>query len=118
MVGKDNGSNVGSSGDDDGNDVNDCEFIIDTFAGKDDEEDTFPTLLVAQRARRIVRKCMVGGVEGRESLGAESVGPKRVVVVVLVKRIPGALGGLNRTGGMLEIALNGSSGLGDGLESY
>lgn len=63
---------------------------------------------------------MVGGVGGMESLGAEPVGPKRAVVVVLVKRVPGALGGMNRTGlGMLEMALNGSSGLGDDyLESY
>lgn len=60
---------------------------------------------------------MVDGIGGRESLGAQSVGPKRVVAVVLVKRVPGALGGLNRTGGLVEIPLNGSSGLGENLET-
>lgn len=108
------------------NDDNDCEFIVDTLPGKEEEEDTFPTLLVAQKARRIVRKCMVEGVEGRESLGAEAVGGKRVIVVVLAKRVPGVGEGeggerllaLNSTGGMLELeGLNGSSGLVDGLET-
>ena len=96
--------------------TNDCEVVVDTLGGEEGE-DTFPTMQVAQRARRVVRKCMVEGVDGRETLGAEAVGSKRVIVVVLSKKIPDGLGGdgvgLNRTGGMLLLGLNGSSILSD-----
>lgn len=95
--------------------TNDCEFIIDTLPGKEEEEDTFQTIQVAQRARKIVRKCMVRGVDGTESIGALVVGPKRLIVVVLSKRVPasrdgtGVVLGLNRTEGMLLLGSNGSS---------
>ncbi|KAL9073067.1 MAG: hypothetical protein Q9161_003121 [Pseudevernia consocians] len=95
--------------------TNDCEFIVDTITGKEGEEDTFQTIQVARRARDIVRKCMVRGVDGRASLGAGVVGPKRVIVVVLSRKIPASRDGddvvlgLNRTEGMLLLGLNGSS---------
>ena len=62
---------------------------------------------------------MVKGVDERASLGAQVVGPKRAIVVVLSKRIPdgrdgdGAVLGVNRTEGMLLLGLNGSSILSD-----
>lgn len=60
---------------------NDCEFIVEALY--DDSQDTFPTRLIAEAAEAIVQKCMI---DGTETLGAVTVGPKRVVAVFLTKR--------------------------------
>lgn len=60
---------------------NDCEFIVEAL--HDDSRDTFPTRLVAEAAEAIVQKCLI---DGTETLGAVTVGPKRVIAVVLSKR--------------------------------
>ncbi len=66
---------------------------------------------------------MVNGVDEQASLGAQVVGAKRAIVVVLSKRMPegrdggGAVLGVNRTEGMLLLGLNGSSILSDDLKT-
>lgn len=60
---------------------NDCEFIVEALY--DDIQDTFPTRLIAEAAEAIVQKCMI---DGTETLGAVTVGPKRVIAVSLSKR--------------------------------
>ena len=68
-----------------GSKENDCEFVVDAIV--EGKEDVFPVKDVAIQGRKVVRKCMVEGVQGRETVGAEAVGPKRGIVVVLLKRL-------------------------------
>ena len=70
----------------------DCEFVVDGH--HEGDQDTFPTKLVAEKAEEIVNKCMERGIDGAETVGAVVVGPKRVIVVVLMRkeRIRGGVG--------------------------
>lgn len=78
--------------------TSDCEFIVDAL--REGSEDTFPTNLVAEQAEKIVRKCMERGVDRAETVGAAAVGPKRVIVVVLMKK--GWMRGM-AGGGVIEL---------------
>ena len=62
----------------------DCEFIIDELHGG--SQDTFPTKLVAEKAEEIVEKCMERGIDGTETVGAVTVGPKCVIAIVLMRK--------------------------------
>lgn len=81
---------------------NDCEFIVEAL--NEDSRDTFPTRVVAEAAEAIIQKCMI---DGTKTLGAVTVGPKRVIAVVLSKRWwdrggrDGGLGLLNVTNARL-----------------
>ena len=63
--------------------LNDCEFAVGTT--QDDEDDIFPTRLVAEAAYRITVLCL----EQRRppTIGAELVGPKGVIAVAMRKRL-------------------------------
>ena len=63
---------------------NDCEFIVDAL--HDESQDTFPTKLIGKAAAAVVEKCMEGGIDGAETLGAVAVGPKLAIAVVLTKK--------------------------------
>lgn len=71
---------------------NDCEFVVDVLKG-DGSLDVFPTKLVAEKAEEIVNWCMERGVDGAQTLGAVSVGPKKVLVVVMMRKGWGRGGG-------------------------
>ena len=95
---------------------NDCEFLVDSLKG--DQEDTFSVSDVGLRAREIAELCLQPKAGGIGTIGAEVVGPKRVMMVILLKRIPepsggggllGLLGGLNHTSVRSRLSLYGSS---------
>ena len=65
---------------------NDCEFVVDTLYKGERYEDTFSTGEVALAAKAIWKTCLEEGVEGGRTIGAEIVGPKRVIVVLLLKK--------------------------------
>lgn len=81
--------------------TNDCEFVVAPFDQSD--FDIFSTRLVAETASDLVERCMEQGIDGAETLGADAVGPKGVIAVVMLRRIMkgewtnGALDQLNVT---------------------
>ena len=88
---------------------NDCQILVDTVK-KDDAEDEFSIYDVGLTARDVVRTCL-DVKEGEEaSIGAEIVGPKRAMVVVLLRKIPEPVmsGRVNGTGSRWQLPLQGS----------
>ena len=65
---------------------NDCQFLVDSF--KEDQEDMFSIYDVGLTAREVVKSCLEPKAGGVETIGAEVVGPKKVMVVVLLRKIP------------------------------
>ena len=87
---------------------NDCEFVVDTLYKGDRYEDTFSTGDVALAAKAVLETCLEEGVEGGKTIGAQIVGPKRVIVVLLLKKsavAPGMWGSqvMNRTNETVEL---------------
>lgn len=70
---------------------NDCEFIVTPVSHG--EYDVFPTRLVAEGADGLVASCMEEGIHGAETVGAEIVGPKGVIAIVMLRRV-------TKTGGL------------------
>ena len=66
--------------------ANDCEFVVDTLYKGERYEDTFSTGEVALAAKEILETCLQEGVEGVKTIGAQIVGPKRIIVVLLLKK--------------------------------
>ena len=87
---------------------NDCEFVVDTLYKGDRYEDTFSTGDVALAAKGVLETCLEEGVEGGKTIGAQIVGPKRIIVVLLLKK-SSSVGGvrglhvLNGTNGTVEL---------------
>ena len=65
--------------------INDCEFVV--AAIEDGAQDIFPIRFVAEAARGIVESCLERGIDGAETMGSDTVGPKGVIAVVMLKRI-------------------------------
>ena len=93
---------------------NDCEFVVNTI--QDNEDDTFPTRVIAAAANRIVGLCLDEDFGGRHTIGSEVVGPKGVIAVAMRKKpvneemVSGGLHPLN----LINVTLSkpgGSSGL-------
>ena len=89
-----------------------CEFIVDSIG--EVEDDTFPTKEIALRANEVVETCMVQVEKGGESVGASAVGPKGILALVLMRRIPRGVGEnedvrmFNQTAGIRQLANNSS----------
>ena len=62
--------------------LNNCEFVVGTI--QDDEDDIFPTRLIAAAAGRIATLCL--DQRQPKTIGAELVGPKGVIAVAMRKR--------------------------------
>ena len=87
---------------------NDCEFVVDALYKGERYEDTFSTAQVALAAKGILETCLQEGVEGEKTIGAQIVGPKRIIVVLLLKKssVIRGVGGLhvmNGTNGTVEL---------------
>ena len=86
---------------------NDCMILVDSF--KEDQEDTFSLHDVGVTASEVVKTCLEGKPGGVETIGAQIIGPKRVMVVVLLRNIPEPPGvrvypaNRNRTGTILQL---------------
>ena len=83
---------------------NDCEFVVDTLYKGERYEDTFSTGEVATVAKGVLETCLEAGVEGEKTIGAEIVGPKRIIVVLLLKKssVNRGVGGLHVMNGTSE----------------
>ena len=78
---------------------------------KDDAEDEFSIYDVGLTARDVVRTCLDVKDGEEASIGAEIVGPKRAMVVVLLRKIPEPVvgGEVNGTDARWRLPLQGSS---------
>lgn len=76
---------------------NDCEILVDSV--KKDANDTFAVRDVGERATEIVKLCLDPEVAESPTIGAEAVGPKREIAVILLKEIPPPPVGENRMNG-------------------
>ena len=88
--------------------ANDCEFVVDTLYKGERYEDTFSTGEVALAAKAVLETCLEEGVEGEKTIGAQIVGPKRIIVVLLLKKSSvnlgvGGLHVMNGTNGTVEL---------------
>lgn len=69
---------------------NDCRVLVDTL--KDEtKEDAFSISDVAEKAKDVVNKCLE---REAPTIGAEVVGPKRVMILLLLKKFKEPSGGL------------------------
>ena len=78
-----------------------CQFTVDSFDRT--IQDTFPTRLVAAGAMEVIDSCLFRRSGGDPTIGAQVVGPKRGIMVIVGSKIATASGrrtitlGINQT---------------------